>query len=143
MSSFEIPISNLTNDPPITLAPGDYLLLIADRPMCQVRYGLAEGFPAIEWGSARLDDAGGTLTLRRPGRMDDEGVRHWICVDRVTFSDGAHPGSFSGHVDPWPLQAAGHGSSLTRVASDRYGDDPNNWLAAFPSPGAAKRRADR
>jgi hypothetical protein len=143
MSSFEIPISNLTKDSPVTLTPGDYLLLIADRPMCQVRFSLSEDFPAIEWGSARLDDAGGTLTLSRPGRVDDEGVRHWICVDRVTFSDGAHPGSFPGGVDPWPLQAAGHGSSLTRVASDRYGDDPDNWLAAFPSPGAAKRRADR
>ena len=130
-------------DPPITLAPGEYLLLIADRLMCQARYTLPTGFPALEWGLGRLDDAGGTITLSRPGRIDDRGVRHWIDVDRVTFSDGAHPGSFPGGVDPWPVQANGRGSSLTRIFSNRYGDDPNNWQPAFPSPGAAKRRADR
>ena len=130
-------------DPPIALAPGEYLLLVADPMMCQVRYGLPAGFPALEWGSGRLNDAGDTITLSRPGRIDNEGVCHWIVVDQVAFSDGAHPERFPSGVDSWPVQACGRGSSLTRVFSDRYGDDPNNWQPTFPSPGAAKRRPDR
>jgi len=130
-------------DPPITLAPGEYLLLIGDRLMCQVRYTLPVDFPAVEWGSGQLSDAGDTITLSRPGRVDDEGVRHWICEDRVSFSDGDHPGSFPGGSDPWPIAAAGHGSSLTRIFANRYGGDPNNWQPVFPSPGAAKRREGR
>ncbi len=131
------------SDPPITLAPGEYLLLIADRLMCQVRYSLPADFPALEWGSGRLNDAGDTITLSRPGRIDNDGVRHWISVDRVTFSDGAHPGSFPSGVDPWPVSAHGRGSSLARVSSNRYANDPNNWQADFPSPGSLKRRAGR
>jgi len=130
-------------DPPVTVAPGEYLLLIGDRLMCQVRYALPADFPALEWGSGRLSDVGDTITLSRPGRMDDGGIRHWICEDRVSFSDGAHPGSFPGGSDPWPIAAAGRGSSLTRIFANRYGGDPNNWQPVFPSPGAAKRRPDR
>jgi hypothetical protein len=131
------------SDPPITLRPGEYLVLVADRLMCQARYAIPADLPVLEWGLGRLDDAGGTITLSRPGQMDDRGVRHWIVVDRVTFSDGAHPGSFPSGADPWPVKAAGHGSSLTRIFSDRYGNDPNNWQEALPSPGSAKRRAGR
>jgi hypothetical protein len=64
-------------------------------------------------------------------------------VDRIAFSNGAHPGDFPNHVDPWPIKAGGYGSSLTRVFTDRYGNDPNNWQPAVPSPGSAKRRIDR
>jgi hypothetical protein len=130
-------------DPPITLAPGEYLLLVADREMCRIRYALAEDYPAIEWGAHRLGDFGDTLTLSRPGQVDGRGERHWICVDRVAFSDGAHPGNFPNGVDAWPKMAGGRGYGLSRIVPDQYGNDPNNWQAAFPSPGAAKRRADR
>ncbi|MBN1505583.1 MAG: lamin tail domain-containing protein [Sedimentisphaerales bacterium] len=130
-------------DPPITLAPGEYLLLVADRMMCQVRYALPEGYPAVEWGTRRLNDTGDTVTLSQPGQVDDRDGRHWISMDRVTFSDNAHPESFPGGVDPWPKAANGWGYSLTRVLLDHYGNDPNSWQAAFPSPGAAKRRSDR
>ena len=131
------------SDPPITLAPGEYLLLIADRMIAGARYALPIDYPALEWGSGRLDDAGDTITLSRPGRTDNDGARHWIDVDCVAFSDGTHPERFSGGVDPWSVKAHGQGSSLTRISPDRYGNDPNNWQAAFPSPGATKRRADR
>ncbi len=81
--------------------------------------------------------------LYRPGELDDEDVRQWICVDRVTFSDGAHPQRFPGGVDPWSAQADGQGSSLTRIISSHYGNDPNNWRADTPSPGSAKRHPGR
>ncbi len=131
------------SDPPITLAPGGYLLLVADRLACEARYAIAADVPVLEWGSGKLNDAGDTITLSRPGQTDDEGTRHWICVDRVSFSDGAHPESFPSGVDLWPVEAGGQGSSLTRISSGRYGNDPNNWQGALPSPGTAKRRAGR
>jgi len=131
------------SDPPITLAPGAYLLLVADRLACEARYVIPVDVPVLEWGSARLNNAGDTITLSRPGQVDDEGNRYWICADRVSFSDGAHPENFPSGVDPWPVEADGQGSSLTRIFSDHYGNDPNNWQEALPSPGSAKRREGR
>jgi hypothetical protein len=133
----------LPSDPPVTLAPGEYLLLVADRLACQAKYSILPQIPVLEWGSGRLNSAGDTITLSRPGQVDNKGTRHWICMDRVSFSDGAHPENFAGGLDPWPVEADGQGSSLTRLAPDRYGNDPNNWQAALPSPGSARRRTGR
>jgi hypothetical protein len=130
-------------DPPITLAPGQYLLLVKDRLLCDARYFIPDSLDILEWGLGRLDNAGETITLSRPGQLDEQGVQHWICVDRVTFSDGAHPQEFPGGVDPWPVEAAGQGLSLTRMLWDRHGNDPDNWQAGVPSPGTAKRRGGR
>jgi len=57
-------------------------------------------------------------------------------VDRVIYSDGSHPQDFPGNADPWPIQADGQGSSLSRTAAAAYGNDPDNWHAAIPSPGS-------
>ena len=126
-------------DPPITLAPREYLLVVKDLLLFQGRYSVPGATVVLAWGSGRLNNAGETILLCRPGELDDEGARQWICVDRVTFSDGAHPQRFPGGVDPWPAQADGQGSSLTRIFTGRYGNDPNNWRADTPSPGSAKR----
>jgi hypothetical protein len=32
---------------------------------------------------------------------------------------------------------------LTRINADRPGDDPSNWQASAPSPGAARQRPNR
>ena len=64
-------------------------------------------------------------------------------MDRVTYSDGSHPEDFPAGLDPWPVQADGQGQSLTRIMVDTWGDDPLNWQAAAPSPGAARSRANR
>ena len=130
-------------DPPVTVPPGQYVLLVKDLLQCQGRYSIPGNVPILEWGSGRLNNAGETIYLYRPGEIDDDGVRQWICVDRVTFSDGAHPQRFPGNVDPWSAQADGQGSSLTRIFSDRYGNDPNNWRPEIPSPASAKRRPGR
>jgi hypothetical protein len=47
-------------------------------------------------------------------------------VDRVRYNDKA----------PWPAAADGSGASLQRRAPFAYGDDPANWAAAVPTPGA-------
>jgi hypothetical protein len=133
----------LPADPPITLAPREYFLLVRDRLFCTERYTIPSATQILQWPEGKLDNAGETIVLSRPGRLDDQGVRHWICVDRVAFSDGAHPENFPGKVDLWPAEADGRGSSLARSSPILYGNEPGNWEAAVPSPGAPNRRGGR
>ena len=71
-----------------------------------------------------------------PGDIDIFGRQYYIRIDRVTYSDGAHPGNEPGDIDLWPTEPDGAGKSLTRTTPHLYGNDPNNWTAAPPSPGA-------
>jgi hypothetical protein len=66
--------------------------------------------------------------------MDEFGEQHYIRVDRVNYSDGSHPQDCPGGVDLWPVEADGLGKSLSRKVASAYGNDPNNWTAAAPSP---------
>ncbi|MHC4743837.1 MAG: hypothetical protein ACYS8Z_18125 [Planctomycetota bacterium] len=70
-----------------------------------------------------------------PGDIDKFGRRHYIRIDRVTYSDGSHHDDAPGGADLWPPSADGGGKSLSRVNAELYGNDPNNFSAADPSPG--------
>jgi hypothetical protein len=82
-----------------------------------------------------LANDGEQLELSKPGDVDSLGVRHYIRVERVDYSDGSHPNGEPGDIDLWPTQADGLGKSLTRTSNSLYGNDPNNWTAATPTPG--------
>jgi hypothetical protein len=60
-------------------------------------------------------------------------------VDRVSYSDGTHPGNFENGIDPWPTSADGSGDSLQQktpmTAGQNYSNDAANWQAAAPTPG--------
>jgi hypothetical protein len=122
-------------DPPVTLQPGEPLLLIRDAAAMR-SYNVPAGVQTLPWGSGRLDNGGGRLRLLKPGDVDALGTRYWIAVDTVSYSDGSHEQRFSDGIDPWPVEADGSGSSLTRLAPARYGNDPNNWHAALHTPGS-------
>jgi hypothetical protein len=83
----------------------------------------------------QLSNAGESIELNMPGDIDGAGVRHYIRVDRVNYSDGSHPQDCPGRVDLWPVEADGFGLSLTRRIPTDYGNDPDNWIAGVPSPG--------
>jgi hypothetical protein len=121
-------------DTPITLAPGEYLLLVKDTSLFGSNYTPPAGVQILAWGFGNLADSGAKLQLSKPGGADV-----WIRVDRVVYSDGSHPSE----ADPWPLQADGQGSSLSRIDSAAYGNDPVNWQAATPSPGQQVYREPR
>jgi hypothetical protein len=129
-------------NPPVVLAPRAYVLLVKDRAQFESHFGVFPSLLVLEWGIGSLADAGGTIELSRPGDLNGQ-MRLWIAVDRVTYSDGSHPADFPAGLDPWPLSADGQGQSLTRLGPDRWGDDPVNWQAAEPSPGAARQRPTR
>ena len=129
-------------DPPVTLSPRAYLLLVKDRALVESRFTIPAGVQVLEWGAGSLRNAGEAIYLSRPGDLDN-GVRSWIAVDCVDYSDGSHHDEFPAGVDPWPPEADGGGMSLTRAIAEHYGSDPLNWRASTPSPGVARQRPIR
>ena len=119
---------------PVTLAAGEMLVLVMDLAAFN-----AEGYPAVpvdvdilEWSDlTSLSNGGEKLELSLPGDVDNLAVRQYIRIDRVVYSDGAHPID----DDPWPTTPDGAGDSLQRIAEDAYGNDIINWTPASPTPG--------
>jgi len=126
-------------DPPVTLAAGEYLLLVKDVGTSGSRFAVPAGAKVPAWGAGNLASDGGKIQLSKPADPDGQGNPVWIRADRVVYSDGSHPQDFPDGVDPWPVQADGQGSSLSRTARAAYGNDPTNWHAATPSPGTTNR----
>jgi len=123
-------------DPPVTLAAGEYLLLVEDSQAFVSKYDIPAGVQVFEWTDGKLDNAGEKLQLSKPGDADtDPSRRRWIRVDRVNYSDGSHPDDTPGAGDPWPVQPDGGGFSLSRINPADYGNDPVNWQPATPTPG--------
>jgi len=119
------------SDSPVTLAAGEYVLLVKDVVMFSSKYTAPAGVKVLAWGLGNLADGGERIELSKPADPDGQGNPVWIRVDRVAYSDGSHPQG----VDPWPVQADGQGLSLSRIDPGIYGNDPANWHAATPSPG--------
>jgi hypothetical protein len=70
--------------------------------------------------SGQLDNGGETLRLSTPASDT---------VLTVTYNDRA----------PWPTGADGTGLSLQRRIMSGFGDNPADWVAALPTPGADLR----
>lgn len=69
------------------------------------------------------------VELVRPEVVQADGTNAVIgsvLVDEVDFEDAL----------PWPVGADGTGFSLQRRSEPDYGNDPQNWVAAAPTPGA-------
>jgi len=124
-------------DVPVTLAKGEYLLLVKDEAEVRRRYKIPTGVKMMAWDSGKLANQGEHLYLLKPGDVDAAGTRYWIEVDSIEYSDGNHAENFPKKVDPWPRLADGSGPSLNRLFPRKYGNDPNNWQATIPTPGSA------
>jgi len=130
-------------DPPVTLGPGERLILAKDIALIDSVYGLRDTVQVLEWGTGNLDNAGESIQISRPGDVDDEEQRLWIVVERIAYSDGSHGADWPDGVDPWPAEADGLGLSLTRSVLDAYGNDPAHWISDIGAPGAARYRPRR
>lgn len=120
---FEFP-----SNPPVTLAPGERLILTRNAAQFTVEYGtlVPVGTQVFQWSTGGLDNGGETLQLDRPGPLDEQAVQTWVRQDRVNYSD----------APPWPGAADGHGPSLSRISENDYGNDAANWTSASASPGS-------
>ena len=124
-------------DIPITLGTGEHVLLARDASLVRTFFNVPASARVYQWTSGRLANSTEKIRLLQPGDVDEQGTRYWIEGDRVSYSDGSHGQDFADGIDPWPREADGLGLSLNRRAPTRYGNDPNNWEAAIPSPGSA------
>ena len=120
--------------PGIEIAAGGYILLAKDPDVFKAKYGN----PPVELlgpYDGKLSNGGEKLELSKPGDIDEYGRRYYIRADRVNYSDGSGHDSAPGGIDLWPTEPDGGGKSLTRKVGTQYGNDPNNWTPAAPSPG--------
>jgi hypothetical protein len=110
----------------ITIEPNEYILLVRDISAFAVEFGGVPSVQIFQWEDGGLNNGGEKPQLSLPG--DEVGDTHYyIRVDRVTYDD----------EHPWPTEPDGSGASLSRVFPYYYGNDPNNWQAASPTPGSS------
>ena len=122
-------------DAPVTIPAGGYLLLARNPAAFSWRYPNVPAEIILGPYDGSLSNSGERLDLNMPGDVDNEGVRYYISIDRVNYSDGSHPENCPNWIDLWPIESDGQGASLTRKVATNYGNDPDNWIAALPSPG--------
>jgi hypothetical protein len=122
-------------DVPVTIPAGGYILIVRKPAAFSWRYPAESDEIIFGPYEGNLSNSGESLELSMPGDFDKDGVRHYIRVDRVNYSDGTHPEDCPGLLDLWPAEADGFGQSLTRRIPTDYGNDPDNWVASAPSPG--------
>ncbi|MBN2272681.1 MAG: lamin tail domain-containing protein, partial [Sedimentisphaerales bacterium] len=118
-----------------TIPASDYIVVVRDVNAFTERYPSVPGEKIFGPYEGQLSDGGEELEISMPGDKDKFGRQHYIRIDRVTYSDGSHDEDVPGGVDLWPADADGGGDSLNRIAPQLYGNDPNNWTNAAPSPG--------
>ncbi len=124
----------------VTLAAGAYALVVNFDPAnaaaldaFRFLYGVSPAVPVYGPFAGRLDNSGERVDLLRPDAPQvapaaDAGFVPYIRVDRVSYAD----------APPWPAGAVdGGGLSLQRKAPPAYGNEPLNWVASTPTPGAA------
>ena len=116
----------------IVLPPHGILVIAGGDPAAfRAAYGVPASVRVLGPMPGALQDGGELLELKRPDgpEVDTNGVVTvpMITVDAVRYNNRA----------PWPTLAAGGGSSLERVDTGAWGNDPANWKASngVPSPG--------
>jgi hypothetical protein len=122
-------------DVPVTIPSGGHLLLSRNPVAFSWRYTDVPVEIILGPYDGSLSNSGERLELNMPGDVDMEGTRYFIRIDRVNYSDGSHPDNCPGLIDLWPTDPDGQGASLIRKNAANYGNDPDNWISASPSPG--------
>ena len=126
---------SLTFPPNITLAAGEYLLLVnfdpvgapAQRAAFCALYGITnESLRLMGPYAGRLANSSDRVALEKPQAPEVAGDPvSWVLVDEVIYADQS----------PWPCGTDGGGSSLQRQNSSGWGADPLSWAASSPTAG--------
>jgi hypothetical protein len=108
-------------------AGGALIVCGTNEAAFRAQYAVGPSVPVLGPWQGRLDNAGETLKLLRPGEPEPDGEVPYYRADRVRYA----------LAPPWPAATAG--VSLVRVPLESYGCDPASWQAGAPgaTPGAA------
>jgi hypothetical protein len=120
---------------PVVINAGSFILVVKKPAAFSRRYPDVPDDIIFGPYEGNLSNAGESLELGMPGDLGKNSLRQYIRADRVNYSDGSHPENCPGGIDLWPIETDGHGMTLSRKVSTDYGNDPDNWTAAVPSPG--------
>jgi hypothetical protein len=99
------------------IRPGEYLLVVENLTVFATTYG--HGIPVAGVYGGTLSNNGETISLIQPGATPAQDV----VIDQVRYSPQL----------PWPLLAAGQGSSLQIRDPSRDNNRVGNWLAGSPT----------
>lgn len=115
----------------VTLAAGGIAVVTAGDPaVLRAKYGIPAAAQVFGPYGGSLQDNGEQLELRRPDTPEPDGSggtsTPMVVVDTVRYSNKT----------PWPLAAAGGGSSLEKLVSGAFGNDPSAWRASPGRPSA-------
>lgn len=123
----------------VSLAAGTRMLVLDFNPTnittlnaFRARYGISNNVAVYGPFTGALDNAGDVVKLYRPDAPQqspapDAGFVPYVIADRVSYTDTA----------PWPTgNVDGGGYSLQRSLPTLYGNEPFNWSASAPTPGA-------
>ncbi len=124
----------------VTLQPGEFVLVVNFDPVLDPaalfeflsKHNLGPEVRIFGPFAGRLANEGDCVDLYRPDTPQpagapDAGLVPWLLVDRVNY----------GAAFPWPGSwADGNGASLQRRDLRAYGNEPFNWAATLPTPGA-------
>jgi len=110
-----------------SIPAGEYIVIAKDCGKFSNQYPTVPSSRIFGPYDGKLNNAGEKIDLEMPG---DGG--NYIRIDRVNYDEES----------PWPvwdlvpghLDPDGGGASISRLYIDCYGNDPNNWTAAQPSP---------
>jgi len=125
---------NFAFPPATVMPPHSSLLVVSFSPETELdalaafrtTYGLTNSVPIYGPFSGRLNNAGEAIELYQPGAPNpNTQVAPLILIDRVKYDT----------VIPWPDGANRTGASLQKIDSNAFGNDPANWIAAWPTPG--------
>jgi len=121
------------------LPPHTFLLLVSFDPVrdsaitaaFRAKYRLSAAVPLLGPFQGRLANEGESLTLRKPisplpPPSPEAGFVPQAVVENIAYSSNL----------PWPPAANGTGFSLQRLQPVAYGNEPSNWRADRPTPGA-------
>jgi hypothetical protein len=110
----------------VVLAPGEKIIVARNLAAFDAAYGsiLPAGTRVFGPYGGKLDNSGENIQLQIPGDQEWGKNRFYIPIEKVEYSNEA----------PWP-DDLDSGASLTRINAHAYGDDPENWQTASPSPG--------
>jgi len=115
-----------------TIPAGGFVLVVGFDPAqdpdlingFRQRMGVPAAVPIFGPWSGHLQNDGENVELHKPRNGDTNGT--YVLVERIKYKDSA----------PWPEGADGLGLTLQRKVASSFGNDPANWAAAAPTPGA-------